>query len=118
MGQLTAQVIDTLNGRPAASLLVTLERAGGGRGDQMLRTAKLNADGRTERPLLDAAAMAAGRYRLSLAVGPYYRAVGGGPAEPAFLDVVPVDFGVADAAESVHLTLLVSPWTYSVVRSN
>jgi 5-hydroxyisourate hydrolase len=39
-------------------------------------------------------------------------------AEPPFIDVVPLDFGIADAAGHYHVPLLVSPWSYSTYRGS
>ena len=39
-------------------------------------------------------------------------------AEPAFLDAVPVRFGIADANGHYHVPLLVSPWSYSTYRGS
>ena len=69
-----------------------------------------NADGRTDAPLLDA--LEAGEYELRFAVGDYF----GG--EPAFLDVVPVRFGVIDPAAHHHVPLLVAPGGYSTYRGS
>jgi 5-hydroxyisourate hydrolase len=38
--------------------------------------------------------------------------------EPPFLDVVPLRFGIADAAGHYHVPLLVSPWAYSTYRGS
>ena len=38
--------------------------------------------------------------------------------EPKFLDLVPVRFGIADAAANYHVPLLVSPWAYSTYRGS
>ena len=38
--------------------------------------------------------------------------------EPPFLDQVPLDFGIADAAAHYHVPLLVSPWSYSTYRGS
>jgi 5-hydroxyisourate hydrolase len=38
--------------------------------------------------------------------------------EPAFLDQVPIDFGIADANGRYHVPLLVSPWAYSTYRGS
>ena len=62
--------------------------------------------------------MAAGRYRLVFEVAAYFRARGVELPEPAFLDVVPLDFGIADAAGHYHVPLLVSPWSYSTYRGS
>ena len=78
-----------------------------------LRRITLNADGRGDGPLLDAQAMATGRYRLVFEVAAYFRARGVELPEPPFIDQVPLDFGMADANGRYHVPLLVSPWSYS-----
>ncbi len=53
--------------------------------------------------------LAAGEHELVFAVGDYF-------GERAFLDRVPVRFGVAEPAEHYHVPLVVSPWAYSTYR--
>jgi 5-hydroxyisourate hydrolase len=117
MGHLSTHVLDTAHGCPAAGLRVTLQRVDQG-STVTLRVLTLNADGRAEGPLLDAAAMVAGRYRLIFEVAPYFRARGVVLAEPPFIDAVQVDFGIADAAGHYHVPLLVSPFSYSTYRGS
>jgi 5-hydroxyisourate hydrolase len=117
MGHLSTHVLDTANGCPAAGMRVALQRLGGG-GFETLRTVTLNADGRNDGPLLDAAAMAAGRYRLLFEVAAYYRARGAELPEPPFIDVVPLDFGIADVGGRYHVPLLCTPWSYSTYRGS
>jgi len=117
MGHLSTHVLDTANGCAAAGMQVTLQRLEAG-GPVTLRRITLNHDGRSDGPLLDAAAMAVGRYRLLFEVAPYFRARGTTLAEPPFIDVVPLDFGIADAAGHYHVPLLVSPWSYSTYRGS
>ena len=117
MGHLSTHVLDTANGCPAAGMNVTLQRLDAA-GPATLRRFVLNADGRAEGPLLDAATMAVGRYRLLFEVAAYFRARGTLLPEPAFLDIVPLDFGIADAAGHYHVPLLVSPWSYSSYRGS
>ena len=62
--------------------------------------------------------MVPGRYRLVFSVAPYFRARGEVLPEPPFLDEVPLDFGLADAASHYHVPLLVSPWSYSTYRGS
>jgi 5-hydroxyisourate hydrolase len=38
--------------------------------------------------------------------------------EPPFLDVVPLDFGIAHADQHYHVPLLVSPWSFSTYRGS
>ena len=118
MGHLSTHVLDTMHGCPASSMKVTLQRIDGAQ-VETLRQLVLNQDGRTDGgPLLDAGGMATGRYRLLFEVGAYFRARGVALPEPAFIDTVPVDFGIADADASYHVPLLVSPWTYSTYRGS
>jgi len=117
MGHLSTHVLDTMHGRPAAGMAVTLQRVDGERAET-IKSLALNADGRADGPLLDAAAMAAGRYRLRFGVAAYFRALGVALPEPPFLDEVQLDFGIADAAGHYHVPLLVSPWSYSTYRGS
>ncbi len=96
---------------------VTLQRLDAG-GPTTLRTGTLGADGRADGPLLAAADMAVGRYRLLFEVAPYFRALGLVLPEPPFIDIVQLDFGIADAAGHYHVPLLVSPWAYSTYRGS
>ena len=118
MGHLSTHVLDTANGRPAAGMQVTLQRLQDDGQPVTLKTIHLNADGRGDGPLLDAASMASGRYRLLFDVAPYFRASGVALTEPPFIEVVPIDFGIADAAGHYHVPLLVSPWAYSTYRGS
>ena len=117
MGHLSTHVLDTANGCPAAGMKVTLQREGGA-GWATVKSIVLNADGRGDGPLLDAAAMATGRYRLLFEVGAYFRGRGTPLSDPPFIDVVPLDFGIADAAGHYHVPLLTSPWSYSTYRGS
>jgi 5-hydroxyisourate hydrolase len=118
MGHLSTHVLDTMNGCPAAGMAVELHRLWRGEG-RLLKSFVLNGDGRSaDGPLLDAAAMSVGRYRLVFAVAAYFRARGVALPEPPFIDVVQLDFGIADAAGSYHVPLLVSPWSYSTYRGS
>lgn len=117
MGHLSTHVLDTANGCPAAGMQVTLQRLDGDR-TTTLQTVTLNSDGRSDGPLLDAAAMATGRYRLLFEVAPYFRRRGAALPDPAFIDTVQLDFGIADATGRYHVPLLVSPWSYSTYRGS
>jgi 5-hydroxyisourate hydrolase len=120
MGHLSTHVLDTAHGCPAEGMQVSLQRldpvAPGG--TVTLRSLALDADGRTGGPLLDADSMAVGQYRLVFAVAPYFRARGVALPEPPFIDVVQLDFGIADAQGHYHVPLLCSPWSYSTYRGS
>jgi 5-hydroxyisourate hydrolase len=118
MGRLSTHVLDTMNGCPAAGMAVRLEHLVDGHA-HLVRALVLNDDGRNpDGPLLGADDMVAGRYRLSFAVADYFRARGVVLPEPPFIDVVPIDFGIADVQGHYHVPLLVSPWAYSTYRGS
>jgi 5-hydroxyisourate hydrolase len=118
MGHLSTHVLDTMHGCPAAGMQVELQRLGAAQAET-LAVFTLNPDGRHEGgALLDAASMAAGRYRLLFSVAAYFRARGVALPDPPFLDRVPLDFGIADRTGHYHVPLLVSPWSYSTYRGS
>ena len=117
MGKLTTHVLDTANGCPAAGMAVRLYRLDA-EGPKWLRSLHLNADGRADGPVLEGTTFTAGRYRLVFEVATYFRARGTALPEPAFLDEVPLDFGIADATSHYHVPLLASPWAYSTYRGS
>jgi 5-hydroxyisourate hydrolase len=119
MGRLTTHVLDTAQGRPAAHMTIELWALGAdGAERRLLKTVQTNADGRTDAPLLAGDDLAAGVYELVFAVGAYFAGQGMGLPAPAFLDQVPVRFGIADAAGHYHVPLLTSPWAYSTYRGS
>lgn len=117
MGHLSTHVLDTANGCPAAGMQITLLRVDGAR-TETVKSLRLNHDGRSDGPLLDAASMAVGRYRLVFGVAEYFRGRGVALSDPPFIDEVPLDFGIADAQGHYHVPLLVSPYSYSTYRGS
>lgn len=115
MGRLTTHVLDTAHGRPAADLAIRLLRAG--ESGAVIAETRTNADGRCEAPLLEGEAFRPGRYRLEFAAGDYFRASGMALPEPAFLDVVALEFGLAEDTH-YHVPLLLSPYGYSTYRGS
>ncbi|THD62352.1 hydroxyisourate hydrolase [Phenylobacterium sp.] len=113
MSGLTTHVLDTAIGRPAAGVAVRLMRNGA-----VLVSTRTNSDGRCDSPLMSGDAIAAGAYRLEFDVGAYFRAMGVALPDPAFLDTVAIEFGVADASAHYHVPLLVSPFGYSTYRGS
>jgi len=115
---LSTHVLDTMHGCPAAGMAVTLFST---HGDQatVLKKMVLNADGRNEGgPLLDNDNLKVGTYRLVFSVKTYFTSKGVALPEPAFLDQVSLDFGIADTSQHYHVPLLVSPWSYSTYRGS
>lgn len=117
-GALTTHVLDTAQGRPAAGLRLELHRLAPDGGREALGRFTTNDDGRVDGPLLEGAALTPGAYELLFHVAAYFRAAGLELPEPAFLDAVPIRFGIADGAAHYHVPLLVSPYGYSTYRGS
>lgn len=125
MGRLTTHVLDTARGVPGAGMTIELYALDGER--RLLTTVETNADGRCDRPLLEGSAFTPGRYELVFHTGAYFAAAGmadsptsDGPTSDgvAFLDEVPVRFGIADGDRHYHVPLLVSPYGYTTYRGS
>lgn len=112
MISLSTHVLDTAHGRPAAGVALRLLA-----GESELFAGTTNADGRC--PGLPP--VEPGRYRLAFAVAAYFQAAGVDLADPPFLDVISIDFGVTGDVSGgghYHVPLLVSPYGYSTYRGS
>ena len=116
-GKLTTHVLDTANGCPAAGMRIEVAVLENGAWVD-LKVLHTNADGRTDKPLLAAAEMRSGEFRLVFHVAEYFRARGVPLPDPPFLDSVPLRFGIADPLAHYHVPLLCSPWSYSTYRGS
>ena len=115
---LSTHVLDTMHGSPAAGMAAALYTTQGDAAT-LVRRFVLNQDGRNpDGPLYDNASLKVGTYRLAFDVAGYFRARGVALPEPNFLNMVRLDFGVADADQHYHVPLLVSPWSYSTYRGS
>jgi len=112
MTGLTTHVLDTTHGRPAAGVPIRLFRAGA-----LIFSGITNADGRCP-GLLDEAALQRGGYRLEFSVADYFRKAGMVLPDPPFLDVIHIDFAIAELDRHYHVPLLVSPFGYSTYRGS
>jgi 5-hydroxyisourate hydrolase len=115
---LSTHVLDTMHGCPAEGMRVSL-LARQGEAYTLLKSFALDADGRNpEGPLFDNASLKTGRYRLSFEVAAYFTSKNIALPEPAFLDTVHLDFGIAHADQHYHVPLLCTPWSYSTYRGS
>jgi 2-oxo-4-hydroxy-4-carboxy-5-ureidoimidazoline decarboxylase len=114
-GHLSTHVLDNVRGGPAAGIKVALYEVGAS-ARALIVAAITNADGRTDAPLLGGGPLRIGTYELQFTVGDYFS----GPiaADPAFLDVVPIRFAIAEPEGHYHVPLLVTPWSYSTYRGS
>lgn len=118
MGRLTTHVLDTVGGCPADGVDIELYAVDAAGVRALLTRIRTNADGRTDKPLLEGAACARGLYELEFAVGEYFRRHGRVTADHSFLDMVPVRFAITDDGAHYHVPLLVSPFAYSTYRGS
>jgi 5-hydroxyisourate hydrolase len=82
-----------------------------------LRDVVTNQDGRVDGGLLGSEDCLPGQYELRFQVAAYFRARGVILSDPAFLDEVPLRFGISGAGH-YHVPLLVSPFSYSTYRGS
>ena len=118
MAGLTTHVLDTTRGRPAAGVAIELYEFSPEGGRTLAARATTNADGRTDAPLIAAPEARVGKFELVFHIGDYFRAQGVNLPDPAFLDLVPIRFAVADVAAHYHVPLVATPWSYSTYRGS
>ncbi|MCX6124864.1 MAG: hydroxyisourate hydrolase [Proteobacteria bacterium] len=117
MGRLTTHVLDTAKGLPARNLKITLFHLKNGV-RTLLKNTVTNNDGRCDGPMLEGHDFEVGTYELVFEVGDYFGATERALVNPPFLNLVPIQFSIADAAAHYHVPLLVSPWSYSTYRGS
>jgi 5-hydroxyisourate hydrolase len=117
MGRLSTHVLDTVNGRPAAGVAIALDALLPDGTRSRIVDAVTNADGRTDQPLLGGK-LTVGAYELTFAIGDYFRGLDTAMPEPAFLDLVPIRFAIAEPDGHYHVPLLASPWSYATYRGS
>ena len=115
MSGLSTHVLDLAAGKPADGVVVRLYRQDAIE-PRLVGEHRTDGDGRAQ--LLPPGALGAGGYRLAFEIGAYFAASGAPATTPPFLDVVVIDFNVADPAQRHHVPLLVSPFGYSTYRGS
>src|ERR1051325_7603847 len=113
--RLSTHVLDTAHGCPAQDMQIELWSIDSNK-PKLLKSARTNADGRTDQPLLSGEELRGGQYELVFYVGDYFAAKGVPVSKVRFLDRVPIRFGIADANATYHVPLLVSPEAYTTYR--
>jgi 2-oxo-4-hydroxy-4-carboxy-5-ureidoimidazoline decarboxylase len=117
-GRLSTHVLDTHSGRPAVGVAIELVELSADGERREIATAATNRDGRTDQPLIGGRPLPIGRYELRFHVGDYFARRGTPQGDPRFLDVVPVQFAIAEPEGHYHVPLLVTPWSYSTSRGS
>jgi 2-oxo-4-hydroxy-4-carboxy-5-ureidoimidazoline decarboxylase len=117
-GRLSTHVLDTHGGHPAAGVTIELFELFANGERRAIVTTTTNRDGRTDQPLIGGRPLPIARYELRFHVGAYFGQRGTPQGDPPFLDVVPVQFAVAEPEGHYHVPLLVTPWSYSTYRGS
>lgn len=112
MGRLTTHVLDTAQGCPAEGLTIEVYRVEGAN-RTLLRTVTTNSDGRVGGPVLEGDAFTCGIYELVFHAGAYLNV-----DDNAFLNIIPIRFGIANDDQHYHVPLLLSPFGYSTYRGS
>lgn len=113
MSHITTHVLDVSIGRPAASVVVTLElQSSPGQWTEAAR-GTTDADGRL-RDWAAAKTLAAGTYRLIFDTRAYFA----GRKITSLYPQVVIVFEVRDSQEHYHIPLLLSPFGYSTYRGS
>ncbi|MGK4186881.1 hydroxyisourate hydrolase [Rothia koreensis] len=108
MSFISAHVLDSVHGRPAAGINVTLLRGSG----EEIAAATTNEDGRVND--LGPETLESGHYRIIFATEPYFS----GQGLETFYPFVAVDFTVQEQQGHYHVPLLLSPYAYSTYRGS
>jgi 2-oxo-4-hydroxy-4-carboxy-5-ureidoimidazoline decarboxylase len=117
-GRLSTHVLDNHIGKPAAGIAVELVELANLGESRVITRAVINADGRTDEPLIGGRPLPIGRYELRFRVGQYYAERSVPMSDPPFLDEVPLRFGISAPEDHYHVPLLITPWSYSTYRGS
>ncbi len=115
MAGISIHVIDVSRGVPAAGMTVEVFSVDAG-GLKRISSGAISAQGHYDDAALLTRVLTAGRYAARFEIGRYYRGVGVAVPDPAFLESVLFEFGLADPAQHYHLPLKMTPWGYSLFR--
>ena len=116
-GRLSTHVLDTHRGRPAEHVRIELFEVGRS-ARARIADVVTDADGRPHRLLMGGGPLRAGTYELAFHIGDYFRSSGLELPEPAFLDLVPIRFGISDPEGHYHVPLVATPWSYATYRGS
>ncbi|WP_197539854.1 hydroxyisourate hydrolase [Metapseudomonas resinovorans] len=115
--RLTIHLLDTFHGAPAVGLRGDFSRLESGQ-TIALQSFSVNANGRTDEPLLMGGSYRVGDYELLLHIDDYFRMKGARLPSPAFLSKVPIRVRITSADERLHLPVQFGPWSYTYYRGS
>ena len=110
-------MLDTVSGRPAPGIHIVLSEIGAS-ARSVLHETRTNSDGRTDEPLLAGGPLRIGTYEIAFHIGAYFAQSGTPTADPPYLNIVPLQFSIAEPEGHYHVPLLASPYSYSTYRGS
>lgn len=109
MSTLSTHVLDTMLGRPATGIKVTLRRE-----DVLLGTDVTDEEGRIREFRTTGARLEQGSYRLSFGVAEYWKAAG----KETFYPEIVIHFTMDASTGHYHVPLLLSPYGFTTYRGS
>ena len=114
MSGITTHVLDVSIGKPAAGVIVKLDRQANDGEWETIGVQETDDDGRARDLLRESEQLIAGVHRLTFEVGPYFS----GRKAESFYQEITIAFIVKDASQHYHVPLLLSPFGYSTYRGS
>jgi 5-hydroxyisourate hydrolase len=115
--RLTVHALDTYHGAAATGMRIDFSKLEGDR-YKLLRSFVVNANGRSDEPLLIDDSYRAGDYELLLHVDEYFAGKQVKLPTPPFLSKLPVRIRIVNVAERIHLPIQFGPWSYTYSRGS
>ena len=115
--RLTVHALDTFHGAAATGLQIDFSRRDG-QAWKRIRQITINANGRSDEPLLVGDSYQPGDYELLLHLDDYFMRKQARLPSPPFLSKVPVRIRVVNVAERIHLPIQFGPWSYTYSRGS
>ncbi|CAI3923019.1 hydroxyisourate hydrolase [Commensalibacter papalotli (ex Botero et al. 2024)] len=112
---LSTHILDMVSGKPASNVKVNLYQE-----TTLLFEGQTNQDGRCVILPRHQEKLAAGYYQLAFYVAEYFKRQHYAVTDPAFLNIVRIDFGIAEnpASDHYHVPLLLSPYGFSTYKGS
>ena len=114
MSAITTHILDVSVGRPAAGVLVKLDRKTADGQWEPIGSQETDSDGRARDLLPDGRPLEVALHRLTFDVGPYFSH----NKVDSFYEEVAIAFVVNDSSQHYHVPLLLSPFGYSTYRGS
>ncbi len=115
--RLTIHALDTFHGSAATGLSIDFSKFDG-KDYTLVKSLKMNPNGRSDEPVLIGDTYQAGKYEFLLHVDDYFAMKGAKLPTPPFLSKVPIRFQIVNVDERIHLPIQFGPWSYQYSRGS